>query len=173
MTVRNSTALRTTFAYLAIFSATVFWAGNAIASKILYQPENAHFDAPGLFVARAAWSLPLFLLMAVLARPKRVPTRAEWLLLAGTGVAFGPGACGFLALAAQYTSGAHVVLLMSLTPPATAVLAGIALRERVDGVRIAALTIGIAGALLLTFTQSATGSTVRRPPTCRPAKPVP
>src|ERR1700678_3415684 len=160
MTARNSTALRTTFAYFAIFSATVFWAGNAIASKILYEPAGAHFDAPGLFVARAAWTLPLFLLIALLARPKQAPSSTDWLYLIGIGIAFGPGACGFLALAAQYTSGAHVVLLMSLTPPATAVLAGIALRERVDGVRIAALTIGIAGALLLTFTQSATGSTV-------------
>ena len=85
MTVRNSTALRTTFAVLAIFSAAVFWGGNAIASKILYQPGGAHFDAPGLFVARAAWSLPLFLLMAFLARPKRPPSRADWLLLAGNG----------------------------------------------------------------------------------------
>ena len=158
--MRNSTALRTTFAVLAIFSAAVFWGGNAVASKILYQPGGAHFDAPGLFVARAAWSLPLFLLMAFLARPKRPPSRADWLLLAGTGVAFGPGACGFLALAAQYTSGAHVVLLMSLSPPVTAVIAALLLRERIDAIRVVALSIGIAGALLLTVTRSATGSTI-------------
>src|ERR1700733_10835223 len=107
MTARNSTALRTTFALLAIFSAAVFWGGNAIASKILYLPAGAHFDAPALFKTYATWALPLFFLMAVLARPKQPPSRADWLLLAGTGVAFGPGACGFLALAAQYTSGAH------------------------------------------------------------------
>jgi drug/metabolite transporter (DMT)-like permease len=160
MTVRNSTALRTTFAYLAIFSATVFWAGNAIASKILYEPGGAHFDAPGLFVARAAWTLPVFLLIAVLARPKRAPSRADWLYLIGIGIAFGPGACGFLALSAQYTSGAHVVLLMSLTPSVTAVLAAPLLRERIDALRIAALGVGIAGAVLLTFTRSATGSTL-------------
>jgi drug/metabolite transporter (DMT)-like permease len=160
MTARNSTALRTTFAYFAIFSATVFWAGNAIASKILYEPAGAHFDAPGLFVARAAWTLPLFLLIALLARPKQAPSRSDWLYLSGIGVAFGPGACGFLALSAQYTSGAHVVLLMSLTPSVTAVLAALLLRERVDALRIAALAVGIAGALLLTFTRSATGSTL-------------
>jgi drug/metabolite transporter (DMT)-like permease len=160
MTVRNSTAPRTTFAVLAIFTAAVFWGGNAIASKILYAPDGAHFDAPGLFVARAAWSLPLFLLMAILSRPKRPPSRADWLYLAGIGVAFGPGACGFLALAAQYTSGAHVVLLMSLSPPVTAILAALLLRERVDRIRIVALSVGIAGAVLLTLTRSATGSTV-------------
>ncbi|HEV8020884.1 MAG TPA: DMT family transporter [Candidatus Lustribacter sp.] len=156
--MRNSTALRTTFAVLAIFTAAVFWGGNAIASKILY--ESAHFDAPSLFVARAAWSLPLFLLMALLARPQRPPTRAEWGLLAGIGVAFGPGACGLLALAAQYTSGTHVVLLMSLSPPVTAVMAALLLRERVDAIRIVALAIGIGGAALLTLTHSASGSTV-------------
>jgi drug/metabolite transporter (DMT)-like permease len=160
MTARNSTAGRTTFAVLAIFTAAVFWGGNAIASKILYAPGGAHFDAPSLFIARAAWTLPLFLLMAVIARPKRLPSRADWLLLAGTGVAFGPGAVGFLALAAQYTSGAHVVLLMSLAPPVTAVLAALMLRERVDAIRIAALGVGIAGAALLTITRSASGSTV-------------
>ena len=144
---------------MAIFSAAVFWGGNAIASKILYRPEGG-FDAPALFVARAAWSLPLFFLMAVLARPKTRPTRREWLLLAGTGVAFGPGACGFLALAAQYTSGAHVVLLMGLTPAVTAVIGALVLRERVDAIRIAALAVGIVGAVLLTATRSATGSTV-------------
>ncbi len=158
--MRNSTAGRTTFAVLAIFTAAVFWGGNAIASKILYQPDGAHFDAPTLFVARAAWSLPLFLLMAILARPKRPPSRADWLLLAGTGVAFGPGACGFLALAAQYTSGAHVVLLMSLSPPVTAIIAALVLRERVDAIRVVALSVGIAGALLLTVTRSATGSSI-------------
>jgi drug/metabolite transporter (DMT)-like permease len=148
-----------TFALLAIFSAAVFWGGNAIASKILYRPD-AGFDAPLLFVARAAWSLPLFFLMAVLARPKRPPTRAEWWLLIGTGIAFGPGACGFLALAAQYTSGAHVVLLMGLTPPVTAVIGALVLRERVDTIRIVALAVGIAGAVLLTVSRSAAGSTV-------------
>jgi drug/metabolite transporter (DMT)-like permease len=160
MTVGNSTALRTTFAVLAIFTAAVFWGGNAIASKILYEPQGAHFDAPGLFVARAAWTLPLFLLMALAARPPRPPTRAEWGLLAAIGVAFGPGACGLLALAAQYTSGTHVVLLMSLAPPVTAVMAALLLRERVDAIRVVALAIGIGGAALLTLTRSASGSTV-------------
>jgi drug/metabolite transporter (DMT)-like permease len=160
MTVRNSTALRTTFAYVALFSAVVFWGGNAIASKILYRPDGAHFDAVALFVARAAWSLPLFFLMAVLARPKRMPSRGDWWLLAAIGIAFGPGACGFLALAAQYTSGAHIVLLISLTPPVTAVLGALVLHERVDAIRVAALALGIAGAVLLTVTRSASGSTV-------------
>jgi drug/metabolite transporter (DMT)-like permease len=40
------------------------------------------------------------------------------------------------------------------------VIAAVALRERVDAIRIVALSVGIAGAVLLTMTRSATGSTV-------------
>ena len=50
-----------------MLSASVFWAGNGIGSKILFRPDGAHFDAVGLFTARAAWSLPIFLAMAWLA----------------------------------------------------------------------------------------------------------
>jgi len=161
MTERNSTALRTSFALFAILSAAFFWGGNAVASKILYRPDGAHFDAVALFVARAVWSLPFFAFMAWFARPDRRPPRADWLLLIATGVCFGPLACGFLALAAQYTSGAHVVMLLSLGAPLTAVVSAIALKERVDAVRIAALAIGIAGALVLSLTRSASGSSLK------------
>jgi drug/metabolite transporter (DMT)-like permease len=160
MTERNSTALRRSFAILALFSAAFFWGGNAIASKILYRPDGGHFDAFSLVVARAIWSLPLFLVLAWFARPGRSPTRADAWRLIATGVCFGPGACGFMALAAQYTSGAHVVMLMSLSPPFTAIVSAFVLRERVDAARVAALAVGIAGAALLSFTNSASGSTV-------------
>jgi drug/metabolite transporter (DMT)-like permease len=66
-----------------------------------------------------------------------------------------------MALAAQYTSGAHVVMLMSLSPPFTAIVSAFVLRERVDRARIAALAIGIAGAAVLSFTHSASGSSVK------------
>jgi drug/metabolite transporter (DMT)-like permease len=159
MTERNSTALQRSFALLALFSAAFFWGGNAIASKILYRPDGGHFDAISLVVARAVWSLPLFLVLAWFARPDRRPSRADLWRLIATGACFGPGACGFMALAAQYTSGAHVVMLMSLSPPFTAIVSAFALRERVDASRIAALTVGILGAALLSFTHSASGST--------------
>jgi drug/metabolite transporter (DMT)-like permease len=161
MTKRNSTALRTSFALFALFSAAFFWGGNAIASKILYRPDGAHFDAFSLVVARAVWSLPLFLALAWFARPDRPPARADWWRLIATGICFGPGACGFMAYAAQDTSGAHVVMLMSLSPPLTAVVSAFVLRERVDAARIVALAIGIAGAALLSLTHSGSGSSVK------------
>jgi drug/metabolite transporter (DMT)-like permease len=160
MTGRNSTALRRSFAFLALFSAAFFWGGNAIASKILYRPDAGHFDAVSLFVARAVWSLPLFILLAWFARPDRRPPRADWLRLIATGICFGPGSCGFLALAAQYTSGAHVVMLMSLSPAFTAVVSAFVLRERVDAPRVASLLLGIGGAAVLALTHSASGSSL-------------
>jgi drug/metabolite transporter (DMT)-like permease len=161
MTKRNSTALRTSFALFALFSASVFWGGNAVVSKILYRPDGASFDAVTLIVSRSIWSLPLFLGLAWFARPDRLPSRRDWALLIATGVCFGPGACGFLALAAQYTSGSHISMLFSLGAPVTAVLSAVALKERVDLPRIAALVLGIAGAALLSLTRSASGSSIQ------------
>jgi drug/metabolite transporter (DMT)-like permease len=156
MTVRRSTALRTSFAVLAVLSAAVFWGLNGIASKLLYR--DAHFDALGLVAARGTWSFPIFVAMAYLGRPARMPDAGDLRRFAALGLCYGPIACGFLALGAQYTSGAHVSLLFSLAPPLTAVLGGLLLRERVDRLRVVALTIGLAGAILLASTRSATGS---------------
>jgi drug/metabolite transporter (DMT)-like permease len=51
-------------------------------------------------------------------------------------------------------------MLLSLGAPITAVMSAVALGERVDALRIVALGLGIAGALLLSLTRSASGSTV-------------
>jgi len=156
MTESRSTALRTFFAVLAVLSAAVFWGLNGIASKLLYR--DAHFDALGLVAARGTWSLPIFAVMAYAARPARMPNTADLLRFVALAFCYGPIACGFLALGAQYTSGAHVSLLFSLAPPLTAVLGGVLLRERVDRLRVLALAIGLAGAVVLASTRSATGS---------------
>jgi drug/metabolite transporter (DMT)-like permease len=146
---------------VAVLSAAVFWAGNGIGSKILFRPDGAHFDAVGLFTARAAWSLPIFLVLAWAGRPDRPPSRADWLRIIGLGLAFGPGACGFLALGAQFTSGAHIMLLMTLVPAVTAALGAIVLGERISRMQIAALVLGIAGTALLTLTHSTSGSSLK------------
>jgi len=144
-----------------MLSASVFWAGNGIGSKILFRPDGAHFDAVGLFTARAAWSLPIFLAMAWLASPDApIPRADRWRLLA-VGIAFGPGACGFLALGAQFTSGAHIIMLMTLSPALTAALGAVVLKERITPTQAAALVLGLAGTALLTLTHSSSGSTLK------------
>lgn len=159
MTVGTSTPWRTIFAVLVLLSAAVFWGGNPTATKILYRPDGAHFDPVGLFVARGAWSLPFFAAMVLVSRPDPRPTAREWWLLVATGSAFVVSTIA-LALAVQRTSVAHVTMLNSLTPPLTAVLGAAALHERVDLRRAAALAIGVAGALLLAFTRSTSGSSL-------------
>ncbi len=156
--MHRSTALRSFFAVLAVLSAAVFWGFNGIASKLLYR--DAGFDAFGLIAARGTWSFPIFAAMALAAWPERLPGAADLRRFAAVGFCYGPIACGFLALGAQYTSGAHLSLLFSLTPPLTAVVGGVLLRERVDRLRLISLGLGLAGAALLASTRSATGSSL-------------
>src|SRR6202042_3057541 len=116
------------FAVLAILTGAIFWGMNGIASKLLYR--DANFDAFGLIAARGAWPFPIFPPLASLPRPDRPLAAAEWRRFIAIGFCYGPIACGFLALGAQYTSGAHVSLLFSLAPPLTAVLGGGLPRQR-------------------------------------------
>lgn len=141
-----------------VLSAAVFWGLNGIATKVLYR--DVHVDAFELLVARGLFTLPLFALLALAARPPHSPSAAEWRRLLLIGLCYGPIACGFLALGAQYTSGAHISFLFSLAPPLTAVVGGLILRERVTPVHLTALGLGLAGAALLATTHSATGSSL-------------
>ena len=111
-----------------------------------------------MLAARGVWTLPIFVLLAVVARPEQLPTANDWRRILALGLCYGPVACGFLALGAQYTSGAHISLLFSLAPPLTAVVGAFLLRERVEPVRVLALAIGLGGAILLASTRSASGS---------------
>ena len=135
-----------------------FWGLNATASKFLYNPAGLGMDGIGLFVARSAWTLPVFLALALRNRPKTPLPTNDWWRLAALGVMFGPLQTGVFALGTQHTSAAHVVMLFSLSPPVTAVLGAFLLRESISPVRILALGVGVAGALLLMLTRSASGS---------------
>jgi len=158
MTALRSTTTGTTFATLLLLVVAAFWGLNATASKFLYNPAGLGMDGIGLFVARSAWTLPLFLALALRHRPKTALPTHDWWRLAALGVMFGPLQTGVFALGTQHTSAAHVVMLFSLSPPLTAVLSAFLLRESISPVRTVALGVGIAGALLLMLTRSASGS---------------
>jgi drug/metabolite transporter (DMT)-like permease len=152
---------RTVAAAAALISA-VFFGVNAVASKILYAPgAPAGFDAVSLFVARGVWSLPLFLLLAAATRPRRLPplTKKSAALFLFCGIAYGPGTNALSALGAQATSASHAVLLLSLFPPLAAGLAALFLRERLSGLKMIAIAIGIMGAATLTLSRSSGGAT--------------
>ena len=145
----------------ALISA-VFFGVNAVASKILYAPgATAGFDSVSLFVARGVWSLPLFLLLAVAARPRRLPplTTRNAALFLFCGIAYGPGTNALSALGAHATSASHAVLLLSLFPPLAAGLAAVFLRERLSMLKMVAIIIGVMGAATLTLSRSTGGAT--------------
>ncbi len=148
-------------AVCAALVSAAFFGLNAIGSKVLYAPSApAHFDAVSLFVARGVWSLPLFLVLAILTRPRPLPScsRKDFALFGFCGLMYGPGTNALSALGASLTSGAHAVLLLSLFPPLASVLAAITLRERLALIRIVAIVIGIVGAATLTFGRPTSGS---------------
>jgi drug/metabolite transporter (DMT)-like permease len=150
---------------LAVSAALVsaaFFGVNAVASKLLYAPNAAAgFDAVSLFVARGVWSLPLFLLLAVVTRPRRFPplTVRNAGLFLFCGIAYGPGTNALSALGAHATSASHAVLLLSLFPPLAAGLAAIFLRERLSALKMFAIVIGIMGAATLTLSRSSGAAT--------------
>ncbi|GAC1405123.1 MAG: hypothetical protein NVSMB64_09440 [Candidatus Velthaea sp.] len=137
---------------------TFFFGMNPVASKVLFRPEGAHFDGIGLFTARAAWALPLFAVLALVRRPRTGIARRDWLKFTVLGICWGPGQTGVYALAAAHTSAAHISLLLALAPILAGILSYFILREAITPLRIGALMLGIAGAVVLTVTKSSTGS---------------
>lgn len=145
----------------ALISA-VFFGLNAVASKVLYSPASpSGFDAVSLFVARGCWTLPLFIILALVTRPKKLPrlTRKDAVLFVLCGLTYGPGTNALSALGASETSASHAVLLLSLFPALAAALAAIFLKETLAPIRIAAIVVGIVGAAVLTLSGSTSGAT--------------
>jgi drug/metabolite transporter (DMT)-like permease len=150
-------------AVVAALVSAVFFGLNAVASKLLFSPAApAHFDAVSLFVARGFWSLPLFLVLAFVTKPRSLPslTWKNACLFALCGITYGPGTNALSALGASETSAGHAVLLLSLFPPLAAVLASLFLQERLAALRVVAILIGVFGALILTLSKSGAGSSV-------------
>lgn len=146
---------------LAVLASAAFFGLNAIASKALYASPPV-FDPASLFVARGLWSLPLFLLLAMVTRPRPMP-RPSWPhagLFLLCGITYGPGTNALSALGAGATSASHAVLLLSLFPPLVSVLAALFLRERLSALRIAGICVGVIGAATLTVSRSGSGSSL-------------
>lgn len=147
----------------ALISA-VFFGLNAVASKLLYAPgAPAGFDAVTLFIARGVWTLPLFVGLAIVNRPRDRPLRPTWgqvglFLLCG--LTYGPGTNALSALGAQHTSASHAVMLLSLFPPLAAALAAVLLREPLAPLRMAGIAVGVVGAGILALSKSAGGASL-------------
>jgi drug/metabolite transporter (DMT)-like permease len=146
----------------AALVSAAFFGVNAVASKILYAPDAAAgFDAVGLFVARGVWCLPLFVLLGIATKPRRLSplTVKNAALFLFCGLAYGPGTNALSALGAHATSASHAVLLLSLFPPLAAGLAAIFLREPLSALKMIAISIGVMGAATLTLSKTSGAAT--------------
>lgn len=147
---------------LAALGSAIFFGLNATATKVLYAPDTpSHIDPLGLITVRSLWTLPLFVLLALLTRPRNnlTPSRNDlgWFLLSG--ICYGPATTAMFALGVGHTSAAHAVLLLALAPVFASILAVIFLHERLHAIRVAAILAGATGACVLTFSRAASGST--------------
>jgi drug/metabolite transporter (DMT)-like permease len=142
----------------ALLSA-VFFGLNAVGLKQLFAAPPI-MDASALFVARGAWSLPLFVGLAVWSRPRPLPSMAprDLVLFLLCGLMYGPGTNALSALGAANTSASHAVMLLSLFPPLAAFLAALFLREHMSIKAICSVALGIAGAVVLSLSRSSGGS---------------
>ena len=121
------------------------------ASKVLFAAEPGVFDGFTVAVARAAWALPLFLIVLGAAwriDPPRLGVRS-WLAVIGAGIIFGPFITVVFSVAAQHTSVAHISFLIGLSPVTNTALAALVFRTGLDRRAIAALVLGVAGVALL------------------------
>ena len=95
-------------------------------------------------------SIPLLLLVALLARAKLAPYRSDWPLIAACGV-MDMGANVLYVLATFNGYLAIVAVLTSLYPASTVLLARFVLNERLTRIQKAGVAIAIAGVLLISL----------------------
>lgn len=125
------------------------------ASKVMFSGEPAIFNGTTLAVARAVWSLPIFLLGAVVfwrTAPPRL-SRRQWLALVAAGIVFGPGNTLLFSIGAQHTSVAHISFLVGVSPVTNTALAALVFKAGLDLRGRLALALGVAGVALLALTQ--------------------
>ncbi len=144
-------------------AAGVGWGLLAPFSKLMFGIDagGARFDAESLTVARAVWPLPLFALIAYLARPRGVaPTRANLAAFAFAAVLVGFGLNFLYQLALERTSAAHVVLLQGVAPLCLAAVDALVFRKPLDGPRRLALGLGLAGIVCISLARSGAGASL-------------
>ncbi|MGH7715586.1 MAG: hypothetical protein ACREML_06260, partial [Vulcanimicrobiaceae bacterium] len=95
--------------FTAALGSAIFFGLNAAATKILYDPATpSHIDPVGLITARSFWTLPLFLVLALVTRPRGFdPSRKDVGIFLLSGFCYGPATTGMYALGIGHTSASH------------------------------------------------------------------
>ncbi len=147
---------RNAFDVLFVILVGVGWGLLAPATKALFAADPAAFDGPSVAVARAAWALPLFLVVFgvtfAFERP-RLPA-PRWFAIAGAGLCFGLGISVVFSIAAQHTSVAHISFLIGTSPVTNSLAAALAFRLPIGRRQRIALVLGVVGVALLATSQT-------------------
>lgn len=113
------------------------------------------FDAESLTVARAIWPLPVFAVIAFVARPRGArATRRDLIEFGSAAILVGFGFNYIYQLAVAHTSAAHVVLLQGVSPLVLALVDAVAFRKPLDLPRRLALGFGMAGIVCVSFAKT-------------------
>jgi drug/metabolite transporter (DMT)-like permease len=134
----------------------VGWGMLAPATKALFAADPAIFDGFSVAAVRGVYALPIFAVMLVWAW-RREPPRldpARWAAMAAAGLCFGLGITILFAVAAMYTSIAHLSFLIGSSPVTNSIAAALAFRLPFDRSQRLALGLGVVGVTLLAATRT-------------------
>jgi drug/metabolite transporter (DMT)-like permease len=140
-------------AYFAVLAAAAILGFNPVATKLIYHLPGG-LEAWQFVSSRPAWCLPLYVALAFAFRPRGSVAHADLWKFVVLGLCYGPGTGGLLPMGLSLTSASHAVLLFALGPPLTAALGAIVLRESLPPLKIVAIVLGIAGAVVVTFARA-------------------
>ncbi|HLA40701.1 MAG TPA: DMT family transporter [Candidatus Glassbacteria bacterium] len=132
-------------AYLGLIAATVFWASNAVAVKLIVR-ELPYATAAGLRIGLAALTLAVL----YVARGGRFHLRPvevwQFLTLGFWGLAL---SFLFFTIGVYYTSVSHAVLVGALVPVAVLLLARMDGQERISYGKLGGMLVSLLGVFLL------------------------
>jgi drug/metabolite transporter (DMT)-like permease len=143
-------------AHLGLLSANIFFSINLSAVKYL---TGSHFVHPfGINLIRVSVSAILFWVLYLANPVKTTIARADlprFILCALTGIAINQM---LFLKGLSLTYSIHAVLLMLSTPILITIFAAFLLRERISGLQVIGLALGVGGAVLLIALGKNTGS---------------
>lgn len=150
------------FGAALVVAVGVCWGLLAPATKALFAVDPAAFDGVSVAVARAAWGLPVFALMATVLALRERPRLAakRWWAIVGAGVVFGVGITLTFSIAAAHTSIAHISFLIGTSPVTNSAAAALVFRLPLGRRERLALALGVIGVGLLAASKTGGSATI-------------
>jgi drug/metabolite transporter (DMT)-like permease len=145
-----------------VIAVGVGWGLLGPATKALFLLDSRAFDGASVAVARAVWSLPVFVIVGAVLWMRERPQvqRSRVRAIAGGGLAYGIGITFVFSIAAAHTSIAHLSFLIGTSPVTNSIAAALVFRLRVGWREKTALALGILGVGLLAASHGGGNATI-------------